>query len=177
LSKVATSKLATEECQNKRDTVILKDSILDDKVRDVMEACKKFDRDNPGMAITLMLFPDGISSVIYAPTESEPTLADKIIIGIQSLGDGHQLSSLISPLQTAIDECKTTIAELHAAIESEKTAEAFESIAKLNLTRQYEQNIYSAGLKFGKQFSDRLFPVIHVTQKLDDAAVVPAPVR
>jgi hypothetical protein len=175
--KVAASKLATEEGQNKRDTVILKDSILDDKVRDVMEASKKFDRDYPGMATNALLFPNGISSVIYAPTESEPTLVDQIIIGIQSLGEGHELAAFISPLQTAVDECKTAIAELHTAIEAEKTAEAFEAIAKLNLTRQYEQNIHTAGLKFGKQFSDRLFPVIHATQKLDDPAVVPAPVR
>jgi hypothetical protein len=174
-TKVAASKLATEECQNKRDTLILKESLLGDKVRDVLEASKKFDRDNPGMATTSMLFPDGISSVIYAPAESEPTLADKIIIGIQSLGEGHELAAFISPLQTAIDECKTAISELHTAIEAEKTAEAFKAIAKLNLTRRYEQNIHTAGLKFGKQFSDRLFPVIHGTQKSEEPDVVPVP--
>lgn len=175
LTKVTASKLTTEECESKRDTVILKDSILDDKVRDVMEASKKFDRDYPGMATNVLLFPNGISSVIYAPTESEPTLADQIIIGIQSLGEGHTLAAFISPLQTAIDECKTAIAELHTAIEAEKTAEAFKSIAKLNLTRQYEQNIHSAGLKFGKQFINRLFPVIYTSKKLEDPEVASIP--
>lgn len=174
-TRVAASKLATEECQNRRDTLILKDSILDDKVRDVFEASKKFDRDNPGMATNTMLFPNGISSIIYAPTESEPTLADQIIIGIQSLGEGHELATFISPLLTAIDECKTAIAELHSAIEAEKTAEAFVAIAKLNLTRQYEQNIYAAGSKFGKQFSDRLFPVIYTSKKMEDPEVASIP--
>ena len=168
--KVAASKLATEECQNKRDIVTLRDTLLDDKVRDVMEASKKFDRDNPGMNTNALLFPNGISNVIYAPTESEPTLVNQIIIGIQSLGEGHLLATFIPPLQTAVDECKTAIAELHTAIDDEKTAETLVSIAKSNLTRQYEQNIYAANSKFGKHFSDRLFPVIHANQKSDDQA-------
>lgn len=174
LAKVAASKLVTEECESKRDLLILKDSLLDDKVRDVMEACKKYDRDNPGTAITSMLFPGGLGSVIYAPTQSEPTLVDKIIIGIQSLGDGHALNTFISPLQNALNECTTVITELHEAIVAEKTADAFEDIAKLNLTRQYEQNIHSASLKFGKQFINRLFPVIQAVKKLDNPEVVPA---
>ncbi|HZL09615.1 MAG TPA: hypothetical protein VFC65_06435 [Prolixibacteraceae bacterium] len=177
LTKVAASKLATEECEIKRDLLILKDSLLDDKVRDVMDASKKFDRDNPGMATTSMLFSSGLGSVIYAPTQSEPTLVDQIILGIQSLGDGHALAIFISPLQTAIDECKTSIADLHTAIAVEKTAEALKAIAKLNLTRQYEQNIHSAGLKFGKQFINRLFPVIKALKKADDPEIVPVSVN
>jgi hypothetical protein len=55
-------------------------------------------------------------------------------------------------------------------------AEALEALAKVNLTRQYEQNIYMASSKFGKTFANRLFPSIKVTGKSepDDETTKPA---
>jgi len=40
----------------------------------------------------------------------------------------------------------------------------------VNLTRQYEQNIYTASSKFGKAFANRLFPQItaHTKDETDD---------
>ena len=89
----------------------------------------------------------------------------QIIIRIQQLGDGHELSSHIEPLQTVINDTKSAIEALHLAIQAEATASAFEAIAKLNLTRQYEQNIYAASSKFGKAFANRLFPAINLPVK------------
>jgi hypothetical protein len=54
---------------------------------------------------------------------------------------------------------------LKTAITAQKMAEALEAIAKVNLTRQYEQNIYMASSKFGKAFANRLFPAIKVNGK------------
>jgi hypothetical protein len=53
------------------------------------------------------------------------------------------------------------------AITAEKSAEALEAIAKLNLTRKYVQNIHSASLKYGKQFIIRLFPEIYSRKRSD----------
>jgi hypothetical protein len=164
-AKAVNSNLAKEECEHKRDLLALKDALLDDKVRDLFEAAKKYDRDNPGIPVATLLFPGGVSPVIYAPVESEPTLVAKIIIAIQDLGEAHPLASNIEPLQTAIYAVKAAIAELYTAIEAEKTAEASEAIAKIKLTRQYEQNFYAAGSKFGKAFAGRLFPVIRAVSK------------
>jgi hypothetical protein len=164
-AKVANTSIATAETEYKRDLVFLKDTSLDDKVRDVNDSSKKYDRDFPGLSVNNLLFPDGTTPIIYAPFESEPSLVENLILGIQSLGQDHPLTLHIAPLQAAIDESKAAIGELGAAIKAEKTAEALEAIAKLNLTRQYEQNIYTASSKFGKAFATRLFPVIKTQAK------------
>jgi hypothetical protein len=172
-TKVAAADLAKEECEHKRDLLALKDALLDDKVRDLGEACKKYDRDNPGSLVTALLFPEGVTPVIFAPVESEPTEVGKLIVGLQNLGRGHALAVHMEPLQTAVGEVKTAIDELYVAIEAQKTAEAFEAIAKVKLTRQYEQNFYAAGSKFGKQFAKRLFPDINPPAKVETAEEKP----
>ena len=172
-AKAASTVSATEETECKRDLVALADVLLDDRVRDLSDACKKYDRDHPGIPVSALLFPEGTSPFIYAPVETEPTLVEKLILGVQSLGEGHPLAEHIGALQAAVTNCKTAITDLKAAITAEKMAEALEAIAKVNLTRQYEQNIYMASSKFGKAFANRLFPQIFTPSK-SDAAVEPA---
>ena len=174
-ARAANTVSVTSETEFKRDLLAFADVSLDDKVRDVYEAGKKYDRDHPGIPVTNLLFPEGISPVIYAPAESEPTRIEKLILGIQSLGE-HPLAEHIGTLQDAIVNSKTAISELKAAITAEKMAEALEAIAKVNLTRQYEQNIYTASSKFGKAFANRLFPAIKVNGKSepDDETAKPA---
>lgn len=176
-AKAAAAASAAEETDCKRDLLALADSSLDDKVRDLGEACKKYDRDHPGIPVSALLFPDGISPFIYAPVETEPTLVEKLILGIESLGAGHPLSEHTAPLREAIAASKSAISGLNDAIIAQKMAEAIESIAKVNLTRQYEQNIYAASSKFGKTFANRLFPAISSPSKAanDDREAPVAP--
>ena len=164
-AKAANTISATEDTECKRDLLAFTDVSLDDKVRDLNDACKKYDRDHPGIPVTALLFPEGTSPIIYAPVETEPTLVEKLILGVQSLGEGHPLEEHIGALQAAVDNCKTAITDLKTAITAEKMAEALEAIAKMNLTRQYEQNIYTASSKFGKTFANRLFPQIFTPTK------------
>lgn len=167
---------ATGETECKRDLLAFTDVSLDDKVRDLHEACKKYDRDHPGIPVTTLLFPEGISTVIYAPLETEPTLVEKLILGLQSLGGEHPLFAHIPILQDALLHINQSISELKAAITAEKMAEGLEAIAKMNLTRQYEQNIYAASSKFGKAFANRLFPAIKANGRSgpDDEPANPA---
>jgi hypothetical protein len=163
--KAAHTNSAAEETECKRDLLALADVSLDDKVHDLHEACKKYDRDHPGIPVTTRLFPDGVSQVIYAPVETESGLVERLIAGIQSLGAEHPLAGYINSLREGIDNSKTAIDQLKSAINDQKKAEALETIAKVNLTRQYEQNIYAAGSKFGKAFANRLFPAINPPSK------------
>lgn len=96
--KAAATTLATENCEIKRDLVILMDSILDNKLRDVSEGGKKYERDNPGTDLTTLLILNGLSSMIYAPLASEPTEVDKIVLALLSLGSDHPMTAHISPL-------------------------------------------------------------------------------
>ena len=164
-AKAANTTEATDETECKRDYLAFADVTLDDKVRDLNEACRKYDRDHPGIPVSALLFPEGTSPFIYAPVETEPTLVEKLILGLQSLGEAHPLAEHIGTLQDAIGNSKTAIADLKTAITAQKMAEALEAIAKMNLTRQYEQNIYAASSKFGKAFANRLFPAINIPAK------------
>ena len=111
-AKAANTISTTEETECKRDLLALADVSLDDKVRDLNDACKKYDRDHPGIPVSALLFPEGTSPFIYAPIETEPTLVEKLILGIQSLGEGHPLAEHIGTLQDAIGNSKTAIAEV-----------------------------------------------------------------
>lgn len=164
-AKAANTTNVTGETEFKRDLLAFTDVSLDDKVRDLYEASKKYDRDHPGIPVTALLFPDGISPVIYAPLETEPTWVEKLILGVQSLGEGHLLTEHIGTLQDALTQSRAAFGELKSAIAAEKMAEGLEAIAKVNLTRQYEQNIYAASSKFGKAYANRLFPAINPPSK------------
>jgi hypothetical protein len=168
VQKTTNANLLSEETEFKRDSLSLVDANLDDKVRDLFEASKKYDRDHPGLVVTPILFPAGTSPIVYAPIETEPSVVEKLILAVQNLGEGHALAEHIPILQAAIDETKTAIAELHVAISAEKTADALATISKLNLNRQYAQNIHAASAKFGKDYANRLFPAIKSTPKADD---------
>lgn len=165
VTKSANAAIVAEDTEFKRDMASYKNTLLGDRVRDVNEAAKKYDRDHPGLAITTLLFPEGTSPIIYAPLEDAPAVVEKLILKIQNLGEGHPLAEQIAPLQTAIDEAKASLDALHVAVAAQKTADALTNIAKTNLSRQYEQNIYAASSKFGKVFANRLFPTINKTSK------------
>lgn len=167
VQKTTNASNLSEETEFKRDSLALIDANLDDKVRDLFEASKKYDRDHPGLIVTPLLFPAGTSPIVYAPIETEPTVVEKLILAVQNLGEGHPLAEHIPLLQAAIDETKTAIEELHVAITAEKTADALATISKLNLTRQYSQNIHAASAKFGKEYANRLFPAITQSAKVE----------
>lgn len=142
------------------DYVVFNDGALDDEVRNLSESCKQYDRKNPGRPVYNLLFPEGISPVIRITMENEPDAITKLIKQIEALGEGHLLAGHIAPLQSAIDNSKSAIAEYLQAITALKSAEALEEIAKTNLIRQYELNYYEALKKFGKVSANRLFPII-----------------
>lgn len=144
----------------KRDTAILKDSMLDDQVRNAYDACQRYDRDNPGRPTTPLVFPKPPSTLIYASLETEPKEVTDLVARIKALGETHPLANQIAPLEQAVAECKAALSELTDAITDEGTAKTTLIIAKMNLRRQYEQNIYNAASTFGKEYSERLFPAI-----------------
>jgi hypothetical protein len=165
VTKSANAATVAEDTEFKRDLASYKDTLLGDRVRDVNDVAKKYDRDHPGLGITTLLFPEGTSPIIYAPIVDAPAVVEKLILKIKNLGEDYPLAEQIAPLQMAIDESKAALEALNIAIAAQKTADTLTNIAKANLTRQYEKNIYAAGSKFGKVFANRLFPPINKTTK------------
>ena len=109
---------AIEEIEYRRDLVAYEAIDLDDKVRDLSAACKKYDRDNPGLGITPLIFLNGTTPIIFSPNLEKPMLVEFLIKCIQNLGENHPLAAHIEPLQSAITKLQTTIDALQSSIDA-----------------------------------------------------------
>jgi hypothetical protein len=148
------------------DNVILNDNDLDNVLRTLFEKCKQYDRENPGRPVLKLIFTDGkLSTIIYAPLESEPDMASQLIARLAALPAGNQLAELSTAIKANIDKCKASLLAYHNAITAQKSAEATEEISKSNLRRQYEFNNLDMVKEFGKQNANRFFPVIGTSGK------------
>ncbi|MFA9392887.1 MAG: hypothetical protein ACERKD_23975 [Prolixibacteraceae bacterium] len=154
---------AKENAENLYDTKVLMDTVLDDRVRDLSDACKKYDRNQAGSNVYKLFFPEGASKITGFSIDKEPEEVDHLILALQDLGAEHELAPFIPILQEAAAASRAAIAAHAEALGAVNSAKALVAIAKGNLNRQYEQVIYAASAKFGKVYSKRLFPVIKRT--------------
>jgi hypothetical protein len=162
LKKQATTLIAEENKEVAYDNVQLNDRNLDDRVRSAFEKCKQYDRDNPGRPVLNQVFPDGkFSTIVNTPLKDEPDEVAKLVARIEALGTEHVLNELVAYLNEGIDKCRQALNTYYEAIKAQKSKEAEEAISKSNLSRQYEFNYLDAVKKFGKNFANRLFPVIN----------------
>jgi len=143
------------------DNVILNDNDLDNSTRTLFEKSKQYDRENPGRPVLNQIFTDGkLSTIIYAPYESEPDLAGQMLSRLAALGTDHPLSEQSTIIKADIDKCKAALTTYHDSIKLQKDAEAAEEISKSNLRRQYEFDYLDMVKEFGKNSANRFFPVI-----------------
>ncbi|MBN2636428.1 MAG: hypothetical protein JXR61_09165 [Prolixibacteraceae bacterium] len=157
--------LAKETSEDLYDSKVLKDTFLDDKIRNLIEACNQYDRNHPGSRVSTRLFPDGLTALVRAPMDEEPGIVQTLILKIEDLGPEHELAAHIPVLRAAADASKAAIDAYSEARNNLNIAWEFINIAKSNLNRQYEKVIYAASAKFGKTYAERLFPSIQVPNK------------
>jgi len=153
------------ELSYKLDTVILQESFLGDRIRDLSQDCQRYDRDHPGLTVTPLVFTKIPSEIIHAASDKIITEAENLIVRLNELEADHVLKSNIEPIQTCIDECKAAQKEYDVVLVQETKAKTDQDVAKKLLIRQYEQNIYAASAKFGKTFANRLFPKLNKIRK------------
>jgi len=141
------------------DNMVLKDTLLDDVVRDISDAAKQYDRKNVGRAIYTVLFPDGkTTSITNVSLSKEPDLADKLLLRFDNFEEGNSMLEHKAPLAEAIAEARTAITAYNLAITNEQKALEVEASAKDDVIRQYEFNYLDAAKLFGKKYANRLFP-------------------
>ncbi len=170
LEKQSAAFLAEENKEAAYDDVHFHDRNLDDRVRSSYEKFKQYDRDNPGRPVLNQVFPDGkFSDIVNAPLRKEPDEVANLVTRIEALGAEHELNELATYLNEGIDKCRQALNAYYEAIKTQKLKEAEEEISKSNLGRQYEFNYLDAVKKFGRNFANRLFPVINnsARNKLD----------
>lgn len=154
--------LAKQNKESAYDDVVLYDTDLDNSIRTLFEKCKQYDRENPGRPVLNQLFPDGkISTILYAPLESEPSMASQLLTRLEGLGNSHLLSGQGEGIKANIEKCKAALTSYYNSIDVLKSAEASEEISKSKIRRQYEFNYLDMVKEFGKNNADRLFPDIN----------------
>lgn len=162
---------ARENTENLYDSKVLADTNLGDKLQDLSEDCKKYDRNNPGSELLPLLFPNGVSRIMAVSYDNEPAEVEKIILKINDLGAEHPIAAHVPVLQESVNTCKAAIDANNTAKNAFDQAKTLLNIAKGNLNKQYEKTIYAASGKFGKKYAERLFPAIKkATKKSDDEA-------
>jgi len=148
------------------DNVVLRDTILDDVIRDISDAAKQYDRKNVGRGIYTLLFPDGkTQSIIKASMTKEPDKAEQLLLRFNNFEEDDAMLVHKEPLSKTIADARTAISVYEQAITNEKKALAEEAMAKDDLVRQYEFNFHDAAKLFGKKFANRLFPKTPRTKK------------
>lgn len=141
------------------DNVVLKDTILDDVIRDISDAAKQYDRKIVGRGIYTDLFLDGKTTTITnASLGKEPDAADQLLLRFNIFEEGNIMLTQIAPLTTAIADTRTALAAYQQAITDEKLALAEEAMAQEGVIRQYEFNFLDASKLLGKRYANRLFP-------------------
>ncbi|PXY00888.1 hypothetical protein DF185_13400 [Marinifilum breve] len=155
------------------DAIVLKDSLLDDCIKNLVGSVKQFDRSNPGRSVFNQLFPDGKpSNITNASYSKEVEIAEQLLFRLQSLGEGHVLLSHVELLKNAIAASREAIAFHNEKKTEEKVAVANEELAQYELQKQYEFNTLDATKLFGKNYANRLFPKLTNGKKKEAEEVV-----
>lgn len=150
------------------DTVKLKNSVLDDSLRDLQGRSKEYDRNNPGTNLHTLLFPEGLSPVIYMPDKDEPAAAASIAKKLASQGQQHELFPFVAKIEAAVAECQQSFEQQLLTQKAEGDTHTGLVITKLKLVRLYNSNYFIAATDVDKTFADKLFPALKVAKKGDN---------
>jgi hypothetical protein len=147
------------------DTIKLKNSVLDDTLRDAQGRVKEYDRNNPGSNQLSVIFPEGVSAIVTMPDKDEPAAAEAIAKKIVSLGQQNELFPLVAKIEAAVRECQQSFEQQLVAQKAEGDANTDLVITKLKLVRQYNANYFLAASDVDKAYAEKLFPDIRPSKK------------
>lgn len=148
------------------DSIVFKDGLLDDCIKDLAGSAQQYDRNHPGRPIFMLLFSDGRpSSITDASFTKELNKAEGLLVRLQSLHEGNSLHSHDTILTNAIKASRQAILDHQSAVTIENLAITAEEMAQRELREQYEFNYFDAAKLFGKNHANRLFPKFTSSKK------------
>lgn len=162
LAKKAAHKAAADEMDAAGDLLVYNTEFLKNQLRSAADACKSFDRDNPGSQIRSVIFPDNTTELLKTDPMEIPDAFRKISSKFETLGTDHALFVNASKLTEKIDKCVSSIAKYKEAATALSLAEAQLEMSKANLVKQYNNNILKAQQMLDKVVAENLFPKIRV---------------
>lgn len=141
------------------DSIVFKDAMLDDCIKNLAGSVKQYDRSHPGRPIFTRLFPDGRPSTITdASFTKELSKAEGLLVRLQSLAEENSLHNHDAILSTAIKASRQAVLDHKDAVLKESLATSAEELLQVELRNQYEFNYFDAAKLFGKNYANRLFP-------------------
>ncbi|MDP4209980.1 MAG: hypothetical protein Q8928_14295 [Bacteroidota bacterium] len=162
-------KLTVQANQQREDTyddIMYADQALDDAIRTTYETCKQYDRNHPGEALVLKIFPNGtFSEIVNMPYAEEPLAADRIAVSIENLGEKHPVYSLVADLRAKIAGVNATLEAYKQNLTHLTHAQVAEEASKASLRQQYEFNYLDARKQLGTTYAERIFPQLSVRSK------------
>lgn len=149
-----------EQCENALDDIVMKDQLLDNKVRNLFEHARRYDRDNLTQ-FTAMLFPNNtFTEFINLPATEEPLKVLQLIEKLENLEEGHELLQNHEGLSDAAGAVIDAQDARREAIGTLRRRQASEELARNDVRVQYENNYLDARKNFGKMKAEMLFPKI-----------------
>ncbi len=167
LQKESIFNAADENMDYAYDVAQLKDSALDNGVRDTAEASKKFDRDNPSSQVYSLIFPQHTLPIIDKHFKQQPAEVSKLTDRIRNLGPDHPIQQNASQLQQLAKESIDAIQALADAEGIRNSSQADLNAAKFELIKTYNNTILKSIQLFGKNITDKLFPNIKPNKKIE----------
>ncbi len=153
-------KAATKEFDEAYDIWVFMDGILDTTVKNAASRCKEFDRDNPGPGIYSSIFPEGTEIITKEKRENEPDIVDNLAVRFENLGSEHELFPCAAKLREAAQKSREASNSHRQAAKKVDVVKTELDIAKSDLISQYISNMLDAEKSFGRDFANRLFPIL-----------------
>lgn len=147
--------------EDANDDMLMADDDLDNGVRNLFEALKTFDRNNPTAPVLHRVFTtQTVGEIVRLPYHLEPDVVQQLCLRLEALGEDHPMYAHSAPLKALVTASHASINTYQETVRQVKMAEAEEQIAQMNLRKQYELNYLKARADTSKTFAERLFPVI-----------------
>lgn len=159
---------ADENVDYAYDITQLKDSNLDNAIRDTAEDCKRFDRNNLGSQVYSLIFPQNTLSIIDKNYKQEPAEVSKLISRIHNLGPDHTLQQNATRLQQLVKESEDAIKNFAETEKIKDSCQEDLNASKQKLIQVYNNTILKSIQLFGKNNTDKLFPSIKSKKKTID---------
>jgi hypothetical protein len=158
--KESDRKAAEEQCKDVLDDITLKETSIDNMIRDLYELVNIHGRHSITQFMPV-LFPNStFSEIIMLPLSDKLLKTTQVIEKLKSLGETTEVSSYIGNFTQASDEIHEAISEHRVADDNYSRRQAEEELARNAVRTQYENNYFDARKNLSKHRAEMPFPQI-----------------
>jgi hypothetical protein len=155
------------------DKVKIKNYVVNDRLRDLKDAARIYDRSHIDAPATPILFEDENLSDLEKRGFDEIVKIEPIPVRIERLGSEHVLYSHKAIIENAISAVRTALDEHEISLKEYQQSWASERIAREDFCKAFNDLILDSTKKFGRKITDRIFSVNDKPKKKDEPDTSP----